>query len=403
MSALDSQNQIKSPAVRQAFRAVPRHLFIAGGVAYMDSDSEAGPGEWVLRKVNQEEIYSDEPLVVKLRDGVSAVSCSAPSVVAQMLDNLDLEPGQKVLEVGTGTGWTAALIAHIVGGTGSMCSVEIDGEYAAQAKETLQSLSLPRGMGNVKVIHGDGSYGYGADAPYDRAIVHSSAPWIPRAWQDQLKAGGLLLAIRESPTSQQMLALRKVEGAGGESELIGAAVGPAFFALLQGGTGIATVSPGLGRDTPFGINLTNVEFPDPIPLPAKEEDRETFHLLQNQDFLFYLDLHPLPLQQLLYWLNPDVPEFSNPRPVVVDALSNEVLFGPEYDSTEETGIYGSAAILHRLNQAKLEWRQLGSPRLVDYRFRAVPPGSVGTSDGTWQIPAPSEEYLDWVIEVCHNR
>lgn len=116
-------------------------------------------------------------------------SCSQPSIVADMLDALDVRPGQSVLEIGTGTGWNAALLAHRVGEHGRVVTIEVDPCLAADARHALTSAGH-----HPLVITGDGLVGHPAAAPYDRVISTASVrEVVPRVWLDQLRAGGRLV------------------------------------------------------------------------------------------------------------------------------------------------------------------------------------------------------------------
>lgn len=136
-----------------------------------------------------EAVYRNEAIVTH-RDGrgMPVSSSSQPSIMAAMLDALALEPGHRVLEVGSGTGYNAALLAHVVGPSGRVVSVELDPELAARAEDALRP-----GAGPVHVAVGDGRGGWPPGAPYDRIIVTASGPDVPRAWFDQLVEGGLVV------------------------------------------------------------------------------------------------------------------------------------------------------------------------------------------------------------------
>ncbi|HEU0088775.1 MAG TPA: methyltransferase domain-containing protein [Pseudonocardiaceae bacterium] len=113
-------------------------------------------------------------------------SCSQPSVVANMLDALDLQEGQRVLEIGTGTGWNAALLTHGVGERGRVVTLEVDPHLADQARR-----ALTRAGYHPLVITGDGLAGYLPGAPYDRVIATASIrEVVPPAWLEQLRPGG---------------------------------------------------------------------------------------------------------------------------------------------------------------------------------------------------------------------
>jgi protein-L-isoaspartate(D-aspartate) O-methyltransferase len=156
-------------AVRQAFLNVPRHLFVPG--------------------VYLEAVYRDNVIVTKRdRTGAPVSASTQPSVMAQMLNALDVRPGQHVLEIGTGTGYNAALLADLEGEGGQVTSLEIDDEIADAARAHLERA----GVGRVQIVHVDGARGHPEGAPYDRIIATASAWDPPVEWEDQLAPGGLL-------------------------------------------------------------------------------------------------------------------------------------------------------------------------------------------------------------------
>jgi len=127
--------------------------------------------------------YTDTPLPIGHDQTISQ-----PYTVALMLDALELGEGLNILEIGTGSGWNAALIKHIVG-TGRVTSVEYVKDLAQ-----LSVKNIGRSGMNVKVIHGDASIGYAPNAPYDRIIATCAAPCIIDQWKKQLKPGGIIVA-----------------------------------------------------------------------------------------------------------------------------------------------------------------------------------------------------------------
>ena len=155
--------------IEAAFRAVPRHRFLPG--------------------VPLEEAYSDRVVVTKVEDGIPVSASSQPSFMAVMLKQLGLEPGHRVLEIGTGTGYNAALMAEIVGEAGRVVTVDIDREVVERARRCLRDT----GYLAVDVICGDGGLGHAATAPYDRIIVTVGAWDIAPALREQLRSNGRLV------------------------------------------------------------------------------------------------------------------------------------------------------------------------------------------------------------------
>jgi protein-L-isoaspartate(D-aspartate) O-methyltransferase len=155
------QRGIRDERVLAAMARIPRHLF-----------SE----ERYLR-----ESYGDHPVPI-----ASGQTISQPFMVALMLQALRAQSHSKVLEIGTGTGYQAALLAELAA---EVVSVERIEALACTARENLSTL----GIKNVKVIVGDGSVGYLPRSPYDRIIVAAAAPHVPVVLTDQLAEGGILL------------------------------------------------------------------------------------------------------------------------------------------------------------------------------------------------------------------
>jgi protein-L-isoaspartate(D-aspartate) O-methyltransferase len=155
-------NRIGSEPIAAALRDVPRHLFLP----------ELRP-EWA---------YADDAIVTKRDESGRPVSSSSqPAMMAIMLVQLDLAPGLRVLEIGAGTGYNAALIRHIVGGTGQVTSIDIDGDLVQKARAHLAGAGYP----DVTVLCADGAAGCPAYAPYDRIIATVGVSDLAPAWLDQ--------------------------------------------------------------------------------------------------------------------------------------------------------------------------------------------------------------------------
>lgn len=193
-----------SPGWRQAFEDVARHEFLPDTIYQLDRSVPAGepdlvplrrsedPDRWLSRA------YTDSAVITQVDDGhpdehgrgkEASSSASAPAIVATMLAALDVEPGMRVLEIGAGTGYNAALVAHRLG-AGNVTSIEIDPALAAHARARLTAA----GYGEVTVIHRDGAAGHPAGAPYDRVIATVAARQVPYAWIAQTRPGGIVLA-----------------------------------------------------------------------------------------------------------------------------------------------------------------------------------------------------------------
>jgi protein-L-isoaspartate(D-aspartate) O-methyltransferase len=204
---LKASRAITSPVIERAFRIVPRHLFVPPA----EADSA----------------YLDHPLVVKCgADGRPVSTASQPTMMAHMLEQLGVEEGNHILEIGTGTGYNAALLCEIAGPTGSVVTTEIEPDIAVNARRSLEAA----GYGVVEVIAGDGREGYPARAPYDRIMATGGASVVADAWAAQLVDGGrLVVPLVDEHGEGASVVFDKTEGS-----LLRREERPCRFVLLRG-------------------------------------------------------------------------------------------------------------------------------------------------------------------------
>ncbi len=190
---IQAANPALSAAVIEAFRVIPRHPFVE---AYYVHD-EANGRLWTKREHDgsvawYEQIYQDDALVTRVdQQGRPLSSSSQPGVMASMLEALSLRPGMRVLEIGTGSGYNAALLAHLVGSPRLVTTLDLDPEVIERARQC-----LPQVVGEgMTIVETDGALGYAPGAPYDRIIVTASTRQVPLAWLEQLASGGVLVGI----------------------------------------------------------------------------------------------------------------------------------------------------------------------------------------------------------------
>ncbi len=181
------------------------------------------PRHWLLPEALHGQAYRDTALPIG--DGQTI---SAPSTVASMTAALQLEPGDVVLEIGTGSGYQAALLSRLAE---RVISIERLPRLAAAARRALDRFAVT----NVIVHLGDGSLGRPADAPYDAIVVTAGAPRIPQPLIDQLAPGGRLVAPVGERSAQQLVRLRRRADGAVQREVLG----PCRFVDLVGQHGWA--------------------------------------------------------------------------------------------------------------------------------------------------------------------
>jgi len=172
---------IANPGVLDAMRSVPRHLFV----------------DEALR----ERAYGDHPLPIG--DGQTI---SQPFMVARMTELLQVTGREKVLEIGTGSGYQAAVLSRVAA---RVCTIERIARLATRARQTLEAI----GVSNVWVRAADGTMGWADEAPFDRILVAAGGPTVPPPLLEQLAEGGRLIMPVGSEETQR---LRIVDKAGGQ-------------------------------------------------------------------------------------------------------------------------------------------------------------------------------------------
>jgi len=210
---------------RSAFTGTPRELFIPDRALRVHEDDVTSP---IDRDTDPQAwrraVYSNDAIVTQFDDGTpdgegdATSSSSMPSVMLIMLNHLDVCDGHRVLEIGTGTGYNAALLAHRLGAE-NVVSVEIDPELAEQARNNLARAGRP-----VMVITGDGAGGYLPGAPYDRVIATCSVATVPWAWVAQTRPGGGIVVPWGPPMANDHLLRIEVDQRGGVGTIVDTAV-----------------------------------------------------------------------------------------------------------------------------------------------------------------------------------
>lgn len=220
---------LTDPAWRAAFAEVPRHLFVPDYLRSARGDGQdrltaADPDprrrlRWLAGS------YADQPIATHVVDGELLSSSSQPSLMALMCEALDVADGHRVLEIGAGTGYNAALLAHRLG-PDAVTTIDLDQRITAAARAHLAAYGTPAAR-SVTVVTGDGALGHPAGAPYDRVIATCELPAVPAAWLAQCRPGGRILA----PLATGLIALTVRSATAAEGHFLST---PAFFVPLRG-------------------------------------------------------------------------------------------------------------------------------------------------------------------------
>lgn len=355
-------HSIKTKPVEEAFRSVPRHLFVD---RYYNKDrlvkvDAQNPTPAQLRR-----IYSNDALVSHRRRRIPTSSTSQPSLVAQMLEELLLEPGQKILEIGAGTGWNAALMGHIVGLKGCVYSVDIQKDVAQRAQNHIRRL----GCRNVEIVTGDGGYGYPKMAPYDKIVTTANCPEISPHWMEQLvERGALLISLRDMEGSSWCLLMRLWKR---KDHLSGEVVSTPGFMVLQGDYGAALFHPNAEERLKAGRH------PRSKDVPLKD-----------------LSLHPNSRR----WMLDQLMFFAYLEGMSVERVGTRyILCSKGLDSVcmtdhEKTEIYGSDDSYQALEGITRRWIELGAPWRTYYTVEV------------WPLDIPKRKPKDgWLVKRKHSQ
>ncbi len=206
ISVMREQDQLFTSEIEQALSKVERHRFIPA--IYLPKDDALvkhvvdpeDPDEQLLA-----EVYKNTPLVIDAKGDKVISTSSQPGVMAMMLKAIDLKKGMRVLEIGTGSGYNAAVMSEITCSGKVVFTTEVLKDVGDTAKDNL----VRAGLKDVNVIICDGGKGYADGAPYDAVIVTCSASTITSSWIDQLKIGGRLSAPLATRGMETLIAMSK--------------------------------------------------------------------------------------------------------------------------------------------------------------------------------------------------
>lgn len=381
-SKVSSRDQIQNSRVKTALMSVPRELFV---------------GDF-MRTNGLEAVYRDDVIPLK-RDSRGAVisSSSQPAIMIPMLDRLDLMPGHRVLEVGTGSGYNAALLSKIVGPKGRITSIDIDPDLARDARRALK-----KGGYRARVVVGDGRRGWPKDAPYDRIILTASSDRIPRPLFRQTEIGGLLempLQLDESGGlgRQMVVVFRKTK-----ESLESTRVFPGGFMYLRSSS--EEDAPGrtdyllAGESWNGKWNSFQQVWGPAVLKMSQKRRRKLLSVLMSEG-------NSIPLRMNARWdslaifLTLALPKerwlMAGPwRPGIIVGSDSLALVGGGKRGIDRVVSFGDRSAARRLQRYISEWVDLGRPSVGSLRIRAgfgTPPSK------SWRLTlrAPGWISFDW--------
>ncbi len=345
---LKHEGTLQSPEIEAAFRQVPRHLFLPGH--------------------NWAEVYSDRAVMTRFPSpGSPAMSSSSqPTVMAMMLERLDLRPGMRVLEVGAGTGYNAALLSRVTGNPELVWTVDAEEDLCEEARQHLEEAECA----GVHVRCGNGWDGYPEAAPYDRILVTAQAHDLSPAWFEQLAEGGLLL-VPWGPVEyhQRTIVLRKA----GETLVLEGSLDASFMPLR------GSFRPAVLREKGRGMWQADWRTPDELErirqLLAGPPWQQPCPLLEGQrdlrPFLFYLSVEEPRLVTVTQRQETGSFETS----LVIADETMEAACGLDLVQPGRLSGWGGSGAAGRMLSLVEQWFAWGQPTPDRLRLVAYPPGA----------------------------
>ncbi|NEZ54548.1 methyltransferase domain-containing protein [Adonisia turfae] len=346
---LITKGAIKTIAIEAAFRSVQRHLLLESFQL-----SRANKQELVIvsDKMEQEiwrTIYSDSSLVTRFKQTAASSSSSEPSLMARMLEQLELRPGLNILEIGLGTGYNAALLAEIVGAQSLVTSLDIQADVVEQTHRLLKKA----GYSEIGVVCCDGLKGFSPKAPYDRIIATVGCMDLSPYWIDQLDTVGLILFPLHHAGWTPLLKVNKSE----ENLITGSIVGISGFMPIDTVDSKVKIWPCRPDIQPV---LTQMER---LPL---FDDLEELHSSKSlvwasfpKDFYYFLSIKDL--RAFFKCKPPGYGLYDNSSGIVFISPSNKCTF-----LSGDMGLYNALKSIYR------EWKNIKMPAMGDYNISFVP-------------------------------
>lgn len=346
---------LRSEAWRSAVEQTPRHLFVPASAITTETGSAAESSDvdvWL------DKVYSDSTIVVQRRQASGSghaafptSSSTMPSLMIEMLEALDVHDGHRVLEIGTGMGYNAALLAHRLGGE-NVVSIDLDSDLVEAAKWRLKELGHC-----ATLVAGDGLAGVSGCGPYDRIIATCAVPQIPVAWIEQLAPGGAMLVNVRGHVLGVLCFLSKQD----DNEVVGPVIrsGGDFMWLRR-----ELENPLRAPESPVRIGAKKVARSFTELSPATVRD--------NRDLVFLLQLG-LPGLRMICSTDVFDPIEKRNRPALLlyaeDGSHAQAVIEPETDGQYRVIQGGPRRLWDTVETAHTMWARLAKP--APHRFGVV--------------------------------
>ena len=343
------------------------------------------PREVFLPDVALEDVYRDAAILIKEQGGVGVSSSSQPAIMAIMLEMLDVRPGHRVLEIGAGSGYNAALLHELVGPGGQVTTIEIDAEVAQWARERLDTA----GYTDVDVHEADGALGCPAGAPWDRIIATVGAADIAPAWVDQLHDGGILVLPLGIGPLQAVVSLER-RG----QRLVSRGVEPAGFIRMRG-----QMADQMGQyEVASGVYLVteSAETADRVSVLLRTSPLNESWAYGPRDGLFAFAVVSGSPVVALWSTNADI-GFTGAAYGRLSQDGRGLAIVSDSTLGSRLLIYGDANAGADLQADEAHWVNVGKPGLRDFHIAAWPRGMApqpGSGRLTYELPSWTL-VIDW--------
>lgn len=384
VALLIENGALQSESVRRAFLQVRRHRFIH---RWCELSMPNGVPSWSLVSPDLanpslrelEHVYSDCSLVTAVQGQVPVGSLSQPSLVASMLETLSPSPGMRILEIGTCSGYNAALLSELVSRTGMVVTIENRPEAAAAAKDAMAA----EGYENVNVLCGDGFFGASQHAPFDRVIATVGCSDISPHWLEQIRGNGSMLIPLQHGQMEYLVSLVPDEAQSLSAS--GSVVGRAGFMPIEGA--LAWANP--WRCLLLSKEADSEYWRKPLPscLPEPAQSSPPWMDCRHADFHFFLSLISREL-----WQTQRAYGFSDmgtgaKLEIRADGV---VASGPSNQLAKNAAV----RLYEQLQASVHQWEELGAPELDLYKISFAPKSKFHSS---------SDAFPDalWIVERVH--